>query len=70
MLSPHEFATLMLIESAPEQVELNRIDLAALLERRLVSFESPVDPTNRPRRPALTPTGQFVLEAAARYRQT
>jgi hypothetical protein len=66
VLSPHEFATLMLVESAPEQVELNRIDLAALLERRLVSFESPAD---TPRRPALTPTGQFVLEAAARYRQ-
>ncbi len=32
MLSHHEFATLMLVKDAPEQVELNRPDLESLLE--------------------------------------
>jgi hypothetical protein len=65
MLSPHEFAALMLVNSAPEQIEPDHIDLATLLERRLVSFENLEG--NR-RRPALTESGLSILEAAARYR--
>jgi hypothetical protein len=65
VLSPHEFAALMLVKNAPNQIEPDRIDLAALLERQLVSFESLEG--NR-RRPTLTPSGYSMLEAAARYR--
>ncbi|WP_431018415.1 hypothetical protein [Burkholderia gladioli] len=36
MLSPHEFATLMLVRQAPDQLDLNRQELDALLERRLI----------------------------------
>ncbi|MGN4069418.1 hypothetical protein ACS0Y7_32940 [Burkholderia gladioli] len=39
MLSPHEFATLMLVRQAPDQLDLNRQELDALLERRLIMLE-------------------------------
>jgi hypothetical protein len=36
MLSPHEFTTLMMIKDAPDQIEPDREELHALLERELV----------------------------------
>lgn len=33
MLSPHEFATLLLVKDSPNQVDMNRDELDALLER-------------------------------------
>ncbi|HEY4351110.1 MAG TPA: hypothetical protein VGN31_07775 [Paraburkholderia sp.] len=39
MLSPHEFATLLLVKDAPNQVDMQREELDALLERQLVQFE-------------------------------
>ncbi|MCA8276139.1 hypothetical protein LGN17_27015 [Burkholderia sp. AU30280] len=39
MLSPHEFATLMLVREAPDQIDLHRTELDALLERQLVMLE-------------------------------
>ncbi|MFL9860539.1 hypothetical protein PQR72_33205 [Paraburkholderia madseniana] len=39
MLSPHEFATLMLVRQTPEQVELGRAERDALLERQLIALE-------------------------------
>ncbi|MGA7781423.1 MAG: hypothetical protein WCA85_27450 [Paraburkholderia sp.] len=39
MLSPHEFATLLLVKDAPNQVEMEREELDALLERQLVQLE-------------------------------
>jgi hypothetical protein len=39
MLSPHEFATLLLVKDAPNQVDMQREDLDALLERQLVQLE-------------------------------
>ncbi|RQQ56085.1 hypothetical protein [Burkholderia stagnalis] len=39
MLSPHEFATLMLVRQAPDQLDMNRAELDALLERQLVTLE-------------------------------
>ena len=39
MLSPHEFATMMLVRDAPNHSDLNRADLDALLERQLVALE-------------------------------
>jgi hypothetical protein len=65
MLSPHEFATLMLIKSAPDQVERDRVDLATLIERRLVLFEHSEGDR---RRPVLSPSGYSMVEAAERYR--
>lgn len=32
MLSPHEFATLMLVKSSPEQIDMDRKELDTLLE--------------------------------------
>ena len=39
MLSPHEFATLLLVHDVQDQLELDPVDLEALLERGLVSLE-------------------------------
>jgi hypothetical protein len=36
MLSPHEFATLMLVNNAFDQIELDRAELDILLARQLV----------------------------------
>ncbi len=65
MLSPHEFATLMLVKSAPDQVERDRVDLATMIERQLVLFERSEGDR---RRPVLSPSGYSVLDAAERYR--
>ncbi|MFM0390082.1 hypothetical protein [Paraburkholderia dipogonis] len=39
MLSPLEFATLMLLKDAPDSIDLDRADLEALLERQLVTLD-------------------------------
>jgi len=39
MLSPHEFATLLLVKDAPNQVDMNREELDVLLEQQLVRLE-------------------------------
>ncbi len=39
MLSPHEFATLLLVKDSPDQAEMERDELDALLERQLVKLE-------------------------------
>ncbi|SAL83435.1 hypothetical protein AWB68_06903 [Caballeronia choica] len=63
MLSPHEFATLMLIKDAPEQVELGRAELDALLTRQLITLETLA--SGRPH-PHVTSDGDFILRAVAR----
>jgi len=65
MLSPHEFATLMLLKDAPDRIDLDRADVEALLERQLVTLEKP---TSGQRRPLLTINGHSVPKAAARIR--
>ncbi|WP_248555944.1 hypothetical protein [Paraburkholderia terrae] len=60
MLSPHEFATLMLVKSAPEQIDLNREELDTLLERQLIALEELASGVQRPR---LTRDGDSVLRA-------
>lgn len=40
MLSPHEISTLLLVQSAPHQVELRRLDLAALQNLRLIKLKA------------------------------
>lgn len=39
MLSPHEFAVLLLINDSAESCELDRADVEALIERQLVTLE-------------------------------
>jgi len=65
MLSPHEFATLMLLKDAPDSIDLDRSDLEALLERQLVTLEQIAH--GQPR-PLITINGHSVLKAAARIR--
>ena len=63
MLSPHEFATLMLIRHAPEQIDMNRHELDILLERQLVALEQ-LDEGRR--LPSLTTAGRSLLDALGR----
>ena len=63
MLSPHEFATLMLVKDAPDQLKLDRTELNTLLERQLVTLEKLVSGHKRLQ---LTPDGDSLLEAVTR----
>ncbi len=65
MLSPHEFATLMLLRDAPDQIDVDRADLEALIERQLITMEKL---TSGQPRPLVTNNGHSVLKAAARIR--
>jgi len=67
MLSPHEFATLMLVKNAQEQIELDRADLDALLERQLVYLEKLA---GGQRVPLVTNHGDRMLKAVSRFRKT
>ena len=64
MLSPHEFATLMLVKDAPGQLGLDRADLDMLLEHQLVALETL--PSGQ-QRPQITGDGVCVLNAVARF---
>jgi hypothetical protein len=65
MLSPHEFATLMLIKAAPDQIDVDREELDTLLERQLIALEQLASGHQRPR---LTRDGDSVLQAVTRMR--
>lgn len=65
MLSPHEFATLMLVKASPDQIDMDRDELDTLLEQQLVALESL--PTGM-RRPRVTDQGEFLLQAITRKR--
>jgi len=58
MLSPHEFATLLLVRDAADQIA-NREDLGSLLEQQLVSLERLACGTTV----ALTTEGLAVVDA-------
>ena len=66
MLSPHEFATLMLLSDASGPIDLNRAALEVLLERQLVAFEMLATGEHRP---LVTASGHMILKAAARIRE-
>ena len=63
MLSPHKFATLLLLKDAPDQLQLDRAELDTLLERQLVTLERIASGNKRPQ---LTPDGDSLLQAVAR----
>jgi hypothetical protein len=65
MLSPHEFATLMLIKYAPDEIDLDRAELETLFEHRLVTLED--FPIGR-QRPLITSEGHLLLKAVGRAR--
>jgi hypothetical protein len=62
MLSPHEFATLMLVKDSAEQIA-DRDELDALLERQLVAMEQLVGGTVLPR---VTQDGDSLLHILVR----
>jgi hypothetical protein len=62
MLSPHEFAALMLVENESNQGQLDVADLDALLHRDLVAFGKKPDR----QRARVTRRGASVLKAASR----
>ncbi|CAM2174825.1 Preprotein translocase subunit SecA [Burkholderia latens] len=59
MPSPHEFATLMLIRHAPDQLDTTRAEIDALLERQLIMLEHRA---HGHRRVHLTPRGRALLD--------
>ncbi|WP_429579970.1 hypothetical protein [Paraburkholderia youngii] len=63
LYGPHEFATLMLNKAAPEQIDLDRAELEALLKRQLVALENVASGVKRPR---VTRDGDSLLQAIAR----
>jgi len=58
----HEFATLMLIKDAPDQIELGRAELDTLLQRQLISLRNLA--SGRPR-PHVTRDGDSMLKAVS-----
>ena len=65
MLSPHEFATLMLVKDAPDQIDLDRTELDTLLGRQLVALEQLASGNSLPR---VTLAGDSVLQAIGQKR--
>jgi hypothetical protein len=64
MLSPHEFATLLLVQEAPNQVDMEREELDALLERQLVQLENLASGRQQWR---LTASGDSTIKAFKRF---
>ena len=63
MLSPHEFATLLLIAGGPDLRELDPYDLASLVERELVALEQLASGSRSFR---LTASGDSILRAVVK----
>ncbi|CAH2771843.1 MAG: hypothetical protein CBARDCOR_1982 [uncultured Caballeronia sp.] len=64
MLSPREFATLLLLQEAPNQMEMVRDELDALLERQLVQLENLASGRQLW---SLTVSGDSTIKAIERY---
>jgi hypothetical protein len=62
MLSPHEFATLMLVKDSADQIA-DRGEIDALVERQLVAMEQLAGGAMRPR---VTEDGDFILRTFTR----
>ncbi|MGH8789968.1 MAG: hypothetical protein ACREYA_33465 [Cupriavidus necator] len=65
MLSPHEIATLILLKAAPDPVDLDPVDLDALLDRQFVTLEKHPSGQACPR---ITPRGHSILTVVGRIR--
>ncbi|CAB3965975.1 preprotein translocase subunit SecA [Burkholderia cenocepacia] len=64
MLTAHEFATLLLVHRAPEQIQIDREDVLALVEQHLIVMQH--DDASGERRPALTADGLSVVQCVQR----
>ncbi|MDF3084150.1 hypothetical protein [Burkholderia sola] len=64
MLTAHEFAALFLAHHAPEQIQIDRDDIVALVEQHLIVMER--DDASGQHRPALTADGLSVLRCVQR----
>ncbi|CAN7499727.1 hypothetical protein LJR230_003350 [Trinickia sp. LjRoot230] len=64
MLSPHEFATLLLVKDAPNQSDMDREELDALLEQQLVQLENLASGHQEWR---LTESGDSAIKAIKRF---
>lgn len=62
MLSPHEIATLLLINSAHNARQFDPADLEALIDQQLVRLVDEEPGLNKPR---LTSEGQHLVQAFA-----
>jgi len=65
MLSPKEFATLLLVKAAPDQIDMCREELDTLFERQLVALE---ELASGHQRLHVTGAGHSMLNAVARKR--
>jgi methyl-accepting chemotaxis protein len=63
MLSPHEFATLMLVKDSPEQIDVTSQELDILREQQLVAMEQLASGIHRL---SLTDDGHSLLQAIRR----
>ncbi|MGF6446160.1 hypothetical protein [Paraburkholderia youngii] len=59
MLSPHEYATLVLVRNAPAQIDRERCEFKTLLEQRLIDLEWDGENGGLP---VLTEQGKTLLE--------
>jgi hypothetical protein len=64
MLSPHEFATLLLVKDSPDQLDMDRGELDALLEHQLIELEKLASGSQRL---VLTESGVSTVRAIKRY---
>ena len=65
MLSPHELATLILVKNAPDQIELDRMELGILLMLHLVVLKE----FGSKQYPPITRYGESILKAAEQFRK-
>ncbi|ONO25588.1 preprotein translocase subunit SecA [Burkholderia cenocepacia] len=65
MLTAHEFAALFLAHHAPEQIQIDRDDVLALVEQHLIVRQH--DDASGAHRPALTADGLSVLRCVQRH---
>ncbi|MGV2287259.1 hypothetical protein AAHK20_00975 [Trinickia sp. YCB016] len=63
MLSPHEISTLLLVQRAPYQVEVQRLDFVMLEKKALVEIERRASGAKIAR---LTPRGSALLRKLGR----
>lgn len=65
MLTAHEFAALFLVHHAPEQIQIDRDDVVALVEQHLIVMQR--DDASGEHRPVLTAGGLSVLRCVQRH---
>lgn len=65
MLTAHEFAVLFLAHHAPEQIQIDRDDVVALVEQQLIVMQR--DDASGEHRPVLTADGLSVLKCVQRH---